>query len=183
MASSSISEPVSVLFVCLGNICRSPMAEGVFRHVTNHPDHPLIADVDSAGTGGYHTGSSPDARTMKTLKANGITKYKHGARKVTAEDFEKFHWIFAMDSDNLDDLRSMRDRSRRRQAKGETTEGRNEMGKIMLFGDFGGRKGEQVVDPYYGADDGFATAYEQMVRFTDGFLKHLEETKSTAEKI
>lgn len=158
------------------------MAEGVFRHITNHPDHPLIAEVDSAGTGGYHTGSSPDPRTMKTLKANGVTKYKHGARKVTAEDFENFHWIFAMDAGNLDDLHSMRDRARRRKAKGESRDGQNVMGKIMLFGDFGGRKGEQVIDPYYGADDGFATAYEQMVRFTDGFLKHLDATKSAAKK-
>lgn len=158
------------------------MAEGVFRHVTNHPDHALIAEVDSAGTGGYHTGSSPDPRTMKTLKSNGITKYKHGARKVTAEDFDKFHWIFAMDSDNLDDLHSMRDRARMRKAKGESKNDRNEVGRIVLFGDFGGRKGEEVIDPYYGADDGFATAYEQMVRFTDGFLKHLDSTNSTTEK-
>jgi low molecular weight phosphotyrosine protein phosphatase len=158
------------------------MAEAVFRHVTNHPSHSLIAEVDSAGTGAYHTGSAPDPRTMRTLKANGVTKYKHAARKVTAEDFETFHWIFAMDSDNLDDLHSMRDRARRKRAKGGLQDGQNEVGNIALFGAFGGRKGEEVIDPYYGADDGFATAYEQMIRFTDGFLKHLEGTKSTAEK-
>jgi low molecular weight phosphotyrosine protein phosphatase len=157
------------------------MAEAVFRHVTDHPNHSLIAEVDSAGTAGYHTGSPPDPRTMRTLKANGVTKYKHGARKVTAQDFETFHWIFAMDSDNLDDLHSMRDRAQRKRAKAGSQEGQSEVGKIALFGDFGGRKGEEVIDPYYGADDGFATAYEQMVRFTAGFLKHLESTKSKSD--
>jgi low molecular weight phosphotyrosine protein phosphatase len=160
------------------------MAEAVFRHVTNHPDHPLIAEVDSAGTAAYHTGSAPDPRTMRTLKANGITKYKHAARKVTAEDLENFNWIFAMDADNLDDLRSMRDRARRKRAKGgpQAQDSQGEVGQVALFGDFGGRKGEEVIDPYYGGDHGFATAYEQMVRFTNGFLKHLRDTKSAAAK-
>jgi len=102
-----------------------------------------------------------------------VTKYRHAARKVAAEDFETFDWIFAMDSDNLDDLHSMRDRAKRKRAKNGAHEGQKEGGKIALFGDWGGRKGEEVIDPYYGADDGFAIAYEQMVRFTDGFLKHL----------
>src|SRR5215472_1009206 len=82
-------KPVSVLFVCLGNICRSPMAEAVFRSLT-HDSHPLIAEVESAGTAAYHVGSPPDSRTMRTLVANGITKYQHIARRVTAADFERF---------------------------------------------------------------------------------------------
>jgi low molecular weight phosphotyrosine protein phosphatase len=77
------SEPVSVLFVCLGNICRSTMAEGVFRSLTSKPPYKsLIKHVDSCGTGAYHTGDDPDSRTMSTLIDHGICDYKHGARKV-----------------------------------------------------------------------------------------------------
>lgn len=147
------------------------MAEGVFRHLTD--SNPLIAEIDSAGTAAYHIGSSPDSRTMKVLQKNDVTGYKHQARKVSSEDFSTFDWIFAMDSDNLDDLKSMRNRAKSKKGKasaGETG------AKVMLFGDFGGRKGEEVIDPYYGADNGFDVAYEQMGRFTAGFLKHLEES-------
>jgi hypothetical protein len=77
-------EPISVLFVCLGNICRSTMAEGIFKSMVSKPPYQgLISVVDSCGTGAYHTGSSPDSRTMSTLKDNGITDYDHAARKVS----------------------------------------------------------------------------------------------------
>jgi low molecular weight phosphotyrosine protein phosphatase len=77
------SEPISVLFVCLGNICRSTMAEGIFRSLVSKPPYQsLFGEVDSCGTGAYHTGSSPDSRTMSTLEDNGITDYEHAARKV-----------------------------------------------------------------------------------------------------
>jgi hypothetical protein len=80
------SEPISVLFVCLGNICRSTMAEGIFRSIVAKPPYQaLISEVDSCGTGAYHTGSSPDSRTMSTLEDNGITDYDHAARKVSFE--------------------------------------------------------------------------------------------------
>ena len=149
------------------------MAEAVFCHLTSHPPHPLIGAIDSAGTAAYHVGSDPDRRTMRTLSNNDIRDYSHAARKVTAEDFNTFDWIFAMDSDNLSDLRSMRDRSQRRKRRSEDAVGSKDA-RIMLFGDWGGRKGEEVIDPYYGADNGFDVAYEQMVRFTKGFIKHLE---------
>lgn len=149
------------------------MAEAVFRDYVAHPSHPLIRTIDSAGTAAYHTGSSPDHRTMKTLKANSVHGYKHQARKVSPEDFETFDWIFAMDSDNLEDLESMRDRTRKK--KGLSREVKDgEKGHVALFGDFGGRKGEEVVDPYYGADNGFDVAYEQMVRFSKGFMRVFE---------
>jgi low molecular weight phosphotyrosine protein phosphatase len=157
------------------------MAEAVFRDITKYPSNPLLADVDSAGTGAYHTGSAPDSRTLRTLKANGVTTYKHSARKVHDQDFETFDWIFAMDSDNLDDLETMKGRARRKKGKAGEREGLAEAGQIMLFGDFGGKKGEEVVDPYYGADNGFDIAYEQMVRFTNGFLKHLEKERAGKE--
>jgi low molecular weight phosphotyrosine protein phosphatase len=148
------------------------MAEAVFREQTNHPSNQAFAEIDSAGTGAYHTGSTPDPRTMRTLKANGVIRYKHAARKVSSEDFEKFDWIFAMDTENLYNLESVRDRTRRKKgAEGEVA-------KVMLFGDFGGKKGEEIDDPYYGGDNGFDIAYEQCVRFSKGFLKHLAEDKA-----
>lgn len=77
-------EPISVLFVCLGNICRSTMAEGIFQHITSQaPYEGLIKRVDSCGTGAYHVGDDPDDRTMETLERHGITDYVHGARKVS----------------------------------------------------------------------------------------------------
>ena len=80
---ASRPESISVLFVCLGNICRSTMAEGIFRSVVSKsPYQGLISLVDSCGTGAYHTGSSPDSRTMSTLEDNGIMDYDHAARKV-----------------------------------------------------------------------------------------------------
>lgn len=80
-------EPISVLFVCLGNICRSTMAEGVFRSATSKPPYSdWIQKVDSSGTGAYHVGDSPDDRTMDTLEEHGITDYKHKARKASQKD-------------------------------------------------------------------------------------------------
>ena len=133
------------------------MAEGVFRHLTS--SNPSVATVDSCGTGAYHTDEPPDPRTMSILGDHGITDYSHGARKIQADDFSRFDYILAMDKYNLRDLQRMRRRL--------GTDG----ALLMLFGDFGGTEGEEVVDPYYGAQDGFEIAYEQMVRFSQGFLK------------
>ncbi|CBY01287.1 hypothetical protein IAQ61_003109 [Plenodomus lingam] len=173
MSDSKSPEPVAVLFVCLGNICRSTMAEGVFQSLTA-PSHPLISRIDSAGTGGYHIGSSPDSRTMSTLRSNGITSYRHGARKFSPErDFADFQYILAMDADNLEDLLALR---RRRVKQLGSEEG---VGKVMLFGEFGGMGGkgrvEEIQDPYYGGEDGFTIAYEQSVRFGKAFLERLEK--------
>ena len=163
--------PISVLFVCLGNICRSPMAEAVFHSLTS--SHPLIKNVDSAGTGAYHAGDDPDPRTMSTLENNGINDYSHAARKIQAADFHTFDYILAMDQDNFNDLQRLRGRVAAKSGVG-AKEGK-EMGKVMLFGDFGGRKGEVVGDPYYGARNGFAVAYEQMMRFSKGFIAEVLE--------
>jgi low molecular weight phosphotyrosine protein phosphatase len=152
------------------------MAEGVFRSLSKHPSYPLIAEVDSAGTAAYHTGSLPDSRTTKVLRKNGIDDYTHYARKVHDEDFDTFDWIFAMDADNLDDLKSMRNRAKSKRGKAASQSAITKEPQILLFGDFGGKKNEEVIDPYYGADNGFDVAYEQMVRFGNGFLKHLENT-------
>ncbi len=190
-------QSISVLFICLGNICkhtalpstppstpppesssteasspppgRSPMAEAVFRHLTtsSSPSHlSIISKIDSAGTAAYHVGAEPDPRTMSTLIENGIDDYTHHARKVSPADFAEFDYILAMDRENLQDLQ-YRSSRRGKQPHGAKT------AKVMLFGDFGGTPGEEVVDPYYGARDGFDVAYEQMVRFTKGFVKQV----------
>ncbi|KIW27737.1 uncharacterized protein PV07_07447 [Cladophialophora immunda] len=162
MTDSSIR--ISVLFVCLGNICRSPMAEGVFRSLAK--SHPRIGDIDSAGTGAYHTLDPPDDRTLDTLRRHGITDYDHGARQVRSKDFHEFDYIFAMDAYNFNDLQRLQ---RRLESRGQKTKA-----KVMMFGDFGGRtKGEEVIDPYYGADRGFEAVYEQVTRFSKTFLEEV----------
>ncbi len=153
------------------------MAEGVFRSlVLSSPatTQSLIHTIDSCGTGAYHAGDSPDPRTMSTLRANGITTYTHAARKFApAGDFDRFDYILAMDDENLEDLEQLRRREVKRKG------GEKGLGRVMLFGEFGGKKrrngrGEEVQDPYYGANDGFDTAYEQAVKFSRTFLERLE---------
>ena len=141
------------------------MAEGFFRSLTK--SNPRILHVDSAGTSGYNLGCDPDDRTMATLEVNGISGYSHTARKVSSSDFTRFDYIFAMDRENLRDL------LRLRQSVASKKGSADGLGKVSLFGDYGGRKGEQIQDPYYGALDGFDVAYEQVVRFSSGFLKEV----------
>ena len=141
------------------------MAEAVLRSLAS--PHPRLAHVDSAGTGAYHAGAPPDSRAMSTLEDNGIVDYKHAARKIRPSDFTEFDYILAMDDDNLYDL----EQARQRVVKNKEETGKK--AKIMLFGDFGGRKGEQVGDPYYGGRDGFETAYGQAVRFSKGFIEEV----------
>lgn len=153
------------------------MAEGVFQSLTkpsNGPSHPLISSIDSCGTGGYHTGDNPNSKTMSVLKDNGITSYRHKARTIRTQDFAEFDYILGMDDANLDDLQELRKREVKKKG---TEEG---VGKVMLFGEFGGKKrkggkGEEVDDPYYGGRDGFETAYEQSVRFSQAFVEALEK--------
>ncbi|OAQ98619.1 hypothetical protein LLEC1_02096 [Akanthomyces lecanii] len=123
-------EKTSVLFVCLGNICRSTMAEGIFRHEAQKPEwKDKIGRVDSCGTAAYHTGDEPDDRTMATLRENGITDYDHAARRFATSDFEKFDYIFAMDRSNLSDLVRLQRGSPDTRAR------------VMLFGEYGGGGG------------------------------------------
>ena len=111
---------------------------------------------------------------MSTLQDNGILNYEHSARKIQVADFDTFDYILAMDNDNVHDITRLRTRSIKNKHDGPNKE--KLPAKVMLFGDFGGSvKGEQVVDPYYGANNGFAVAYEQMVRFSNGFIAQVLE--------
>ncbi|KAI1397094.1 LMWPc-domain-containing protein [Hypoxylon fuscum] len=170
-AASGVPETpqkISVLFVCLGNICRSTMAEGVFRSIVKDKSSPyynLIDKVDSCGTGGYHTGDGPDDRTMSTLEDNGITNYVHAARRLRDSDFQNFDYIFAMDNSNLMDLERWKDRSKKLSSA---------KAQVMLFGEFSGTGRKEVMqDPYYVGRDAFEKAFEQSRRFSRNFLERI----------
>jgi protein-tyrosine phosphatase len=130
-----------ILFVCLGNICRSPTAEGVLRHLL--AEEPALAvDVDSAGTGDYHLGEPPDLRSQSAAKRRGIDLSGLSARQVRRRDFEDFDLILAMDRKNLRDLERMKPAGSRAQ--------------VRLFLDYAGEPGLlEVPDPYTGDSQDF----------------------------
>ncbi|KAJ2734843.1 Low molecular weight phosphotyrosine protein phosphatase [Coemansia sp. Cherry 401B] len=153
------SEKTRVLFVCLGNICRSPMAEAVFAHMVNRHNLASRFVIDSAGTAGYHTGESPDRRSAQTCLDNGVP-VNHRARRVRKSDFAEFDHILCMDQSNYEDLLRMK-------PKGSDA-------RVALFGSFSGRAEDRIIeDPYYGGDDGFQTNFEQVTRCSEGLLKDL----------
>jgi len=138
---------VSLLFVCLGNICRSPMAEGAMRSVL--AERGLDWHVDSAGTGNWHVGKSPDPRAQAEALRRGVDISALRARQVSMADFARFTHIFALDADNLHDLRRM-------------APSKPHASVSLLLDWVDGREGEPVGDPYYGADDGFARTWDDV---------------------
>jgi len=134
----------SVLFVCLGNICRSPLAEAAMRAEAGVAG--LDVEVDSAGTGDWHVGSPPDRRAQATALRCGIDISDYQARQVTLADFTRFSHIFALDLDNLSNLRRLA-------PNGATAS----LG--LLLDVVPGREGQAVRDPYYGADEGFEVTW------------------------
>ena len=128
------ARPYRVLFVCLGNICRSPTAEAVFRHLVEDEGLTDRIEIDSAGTGDWHIGSAPDGRATEAAARRGI-QLAGKARQVTLEDFQDYDLLLAMDAANLQDLRELAPRGTEQ--------------KVRLFADI------DVPDPYYGGDSGF----------------------------
>ncbi|WDA40841.1 low molecular weight protein-tyrosine-phosphatase [Erythrobacter sp. BLCC-B19] len=139
-----IDHRFSVLFVCLGNICRSPMAEGAFRAVAQ--ERGLACLVDSAGTASYHVGQQPDPRAIGVASRQGIDIATQAARQVERDDFYRFSHIIAMDRANLEALRGKAPR-----------DGTARL--AMLLDAVEGRRGEPVADPYYGDLAAFETAW------------------------
>lgn len=154
---------VRLLFVCLGNICRSPTAEGVMRDLVAQEGLGDEIEMDSAGTGSWHVGSAPDARATAAAAGRGVT-LAGLARQVAPEDFEEFDLILAMDSSNLADLRAL--------ARSE-----EQAEKVRLLREFdpasAGEADLDVPDPYYGGHDGFGRVFELVAAACEGLLSEI----------
>jgi protein-tyrosine phosphatase len=147
---------IKVLFVCMGNICRSPTAEGVFLKLLTDMGTRDRFHVDSAGTHAYHVGEQPDARAQQTARKRGIDLSFIRARKVAISDFEEFDHILAMDSDNYDIL-----------VEACPSTHKN---KVKLFLDFAPQRAERdVPDPYYGGQNGFEHVFDLVEDASQGF--------------
>lgn len=158
---------VQVLFVCLGNICRSPTAEGVVRALAAREAPELALEVDSAGTAAYHAGSPPDARTVAAALRRGYELAHLRARVVETGDFSRFDLILAMDRENLAVLR--------RRAPATAQE------RLHLFLDFAqGQERREVPDPYYGGANGFEDVLDLVEAATRGLLVHLRQQSRAA---
>ncbi|GIX29600.1 MAG: phosphotyrosine protein phosphatase [Porticoccaceae bacterium] len=153
-------KPVGVLFVCLGNICRSPTAEGVFERLAAEAGLAHRLRVDSAGTGPWHVGKPPDPRAVAAARARGYEIGHLRARQVEPADFERFDYLLAMDRHNLAALEAFK-------PPGFT-------GHLGLFLDFAGVRGlEEVPDPYGGGPAGFERVLDLIERGAEGLLRHL----------
>lgn len=157
-----IQEPkVSVLLVCMGNICRSPMAEGMLRQRVAERTFPLPVEIDSAGTHGYHDGARPDPRAQAAAKRRGLDISTLRARRVMAEDFERFDLLVAMDEDNVSALLEQA--------------GEQHQHKVRLLLEFAGDEGRRnVPDPYYGGALGFERVLDLLEEGMAGLLDELE---------
>ena len=151
-----------ILFVCLGNICRSPMAEGTFRHLVEQNGLQHLVEIDSAGTGAWHVGEPPDGRATTVAAQRGIDISGQSARKVKPEDFEYFDYILAMDQENHMNLLRM--------APDEYRD------KVRLFLEFApGQPESEVPDPYYGGAGGFEHVLDLVQAASRGLLEEIEE--------
>jgi protein-tyrosine phosphatase len=150
--------PTSVLFVCLGNICRSPLAEAAFHAEVER--RGLDVEVDSAGTGDWHVGRAPDRRAQAAAARNGVDIAHLRARQVTPADFDRFDYIVALDADNLRDLRRMKPAG-------------SKAALSLLLDHVPGRVGMAVADPYYGDDCHFDAAWSDVTAGAGGLAEHI----------
>ncbi|EGG23791.1 acid phosphatase 1 [Cavenderia fasciculata] len=171
-------EKKSVLFVCLGNICRSPMGEIVFRALAFQRGILDDFHIDSCGTSGYHIGDNPDGRSVETcsklisstISSEAHQHFKslplHKARQLSAKDFKDFDYIFAMDGDNLKNIQKLYNQTNK--------EGSGFKAKITRIGEYhSDKKKLNVEDPYYGKMDGFTENYNQILESSNRFLDSL----------
>lgn len=155
---------VSVLFVCMGNICRSPTAEGVFRHVLEEAGLADEVRVDSAGTHAYHVGEPPDRRSQAAAERRGISLAEIRARKVSESDFSEFDYVIAMDRLNLHTLAEIA--------------ADNQQNRLSLFLDYASGADEEVPDPYYGGATGFERVLDLVEEASRGLLETLRTRHS-----
>lgn len=155
---------VKVLFVCLGNICRSPTAEGIFNKLVVDSGLAKRIHIDSAGTAGWHQGRAPDPRTIAAAKLRNIDLSVLRARAVTSSDFQEFDYILAMDEENLAHLESLKPD--------------NYSGHLGLFLSFGSQtKYLEVPDPYYGGKEGFELVLDLIEDAAVGLLASIQKNK------
>jgi protein-tyrosine phosphatase len=154
---------LAVLMVCMGNICRSPTAEGVLRAKLAAVGLDGRVHVDSAGTHGYHVGDAPDARAQRHARARGVDLSGQRARRVDEADFDRFHLILAMDEDNLAELERLR------------PDGHPNRPALLLS--FAPRHAavREVPDPYFGGPEGFDRVLDLVEDACDGLLAHLRQ--------
>lgn len=153
---------VNVLFVCMGNICRSPTAEGVFRHLVRTQKLEDRIVTDSAGTHAYHVGEPPDKRAQATARQRGIELQDLRARRVTARDFEKFDYVLAMDRDNYAILEELCPPER--------------LDRLSLLLDFAPSRPEsEVPDPYFGGAQGFEVVFDMVEQAAQGLLQDIQD--------
>jgi protein-tyrosine phosphatase len=154
-------QPVRILFVCMGNICRSPTAHAVFRKMVQEEGLTERIWIDSAGTHAYHIGEPPDSRSQQTALRRGIDMGDLRARKVQRGDFSDYHYILAMDQDNLSNLRTLAAQS-------------TAAARVELFLDYADDWSEQEVpDPYYGGAQGFERVFDMVEAASRGLLESL----------
>lgn len=152
---------IHVLFVCMGNICRSPTAEGVFRHIITKEGLDNWIKTDSAGTHAYHIGEQPDRRSQQTALSHGIDLSDLRGRKVVSQDFEVFDYILAMDNDNYHILQQI-------SPHGDDS-------KLKLFLEFSKEYSEtEVPDPYFGGDRGFEHVFDLVESASYGLLEDIK---------
>lgn len=167
MSTLNDRPPVRVLFVCLGNICRSPLAEGVFRKLVKERGLEQAFKIDSAGTGDWHVGESPDDRMQATAKRHGVLLHDQAARQIVATDLEDYDHVLVMDKDNHRKLKEL--------AAGGYKD------KIALFRTFDPDPEHlEVPDPYFGGKDGFENVYLIVKRTCQQLLDHLIEVHKLA---
>lgn len=155
--------PVRVCFVCLGNICRSPTAEATMRLLLEEARLSVDIEIDSAGTGAWHVGEPPDRRATAAAKRRGID-VRGRARKVVLKDFERFHYVIAMDRSNRSDLHLL----------APSHEARSKVELLRNF-DPSSPPDAEVPDPYYGSGDGFERVLDICEAACRGLLQHIRD--------
>lgn len=154
-------EQISVLFVCLGNICRSPTAEGVFQQLASQQGVADSLSIDSCGTGNWHIGKAPDARATEAAGRRGVDISELRARQISVDDLDRFDYVLVMDRENLADVRDLWHQN-----------GGTEPRLFLEFGDSGQA---EVPDPYFGGEDGFERVLDLIHDASTGLLDDIRK--------